>query len=648
MPFNCNISSITQPAPQINTLELLAERGFFPTVERPHSIKNRWGYHCMLPGHEHDQNPSFWVHSDCIRWNDFACGRGGGPKDLIDLMGGSDPIPRLPEVPKPPKAAKKQREALQGCTLAQLATAKNLPVDCLRSQGWYDSTYAGKPAFAVPWPGGIHYQVNLNGKPKYLWSKGSKASILGIDRLEEIRRGGWALIVESETDFVAGLLIGLPVMAIPGATTWRKEWAFQFQGCQIYVWKEPGPGGDALVEKLIESFWDVRVIQSPPGIKDLNELYSQAGSGARAFFDDLRAAAQSCRQVFQPNQNLVQREKSSKGLPLGRRARPREEHQAALAPPLPQIDMGMSFQSWVEGSLSFPCTKFGSVLNIYLNQLKDRLLEQLKEQGEAETYEKVAHCWEFYKEFICQTTERSFVVRFHCGERGCSMCAIWLLERFFEDKEVVLKDLERPAVYRISLGSQRIGPFPQDKQRQIKQIYQQVRGMVTHLTDNGVLKDFLYGIRAHVRGEIISLELAILAEYDRDLEAQLAEHSSKETGVTAYVERIPCADRREAQRAMSMLMAIPLVWDSLEDYSVWWAATKGAKLIQGKGKFYKIAGGGASNKKPPAGAGTSPCPICRRCQPVARESFYEVKTTETRTVVSEITGETFLERVDSG
>jgi hypothetical protein len=93
-------------------------------------------------------------------------------------------------------------------------------------------------------------------------------------------------------------------MAIPGASTWQKEWAFQFQGCQIYVWKEPGPGGDTLVEKLIESFWDIKTISAPPGIKDLVELYSQAGAGAREFFDDLKAEARPFRGVRQ-EQNVA-------------------------------------------------------------------------------------------------------------------------------------------------------------------------------------------------------------------------------------------------------------------------------------------------------------------------------------------------------
>jgi hypothetical protein len=187
-----------------------------------------------------------------------------------------------------------------------LARAKNLPIDALRSNGGCNSTYAGKPAIAIHWPGGIQYRVNLDDSPKYKWRIGSKVSILGIDRLEEIRRIGWAIIVEGWTDFVAGRIMGLPVIAIPGAATWQKGWAFQFQGCQIYVWKELDRGGETLVKKLSESFWDFKIIEAPPGIKDLAELYSQAAAGAREFFGELKAAAKSFRKVPQ-EENVADR-----------------------------------------------------------------------------------------------------------------------------------------------------------------------------------------------------------------------------------------------------------------------------------------------------------------------------------------------------
>jgi hypothetical protein len=632
------------------TLELLAARSIFPDVENPRSVKDRYKFHCPLPGHANDRNPSFWVHSDGIQWKCFPCGEGGGPRKLLELLGG-DPIPRTPQPPKPPKKATKEETVINGCPLAELAEARNLPLDFLTSLGWHDSRpreARGNVVATIPWPGGLHYRVNLDDGPKYKWKTGSHVSILGLDRLEEVRRGGWAIFVEGDTDYAAGLLMDLPVMALPGASTFKAEWALQFQGCQVYVWQEPGKGGETFVKTLGEAFWDVQVIAAPPGVKDLCELHDQAGDGAREFFDELKAEARRWRQVQLPksgsttlNPNLFQgqRPRRKKG-----RNKTQEPYLEALTAPHPGIDDHTSFGTFTDGALTFYCNKFGFVLKSYLADLKDKLLAFLKETGDGERYERTAHCWEFYRELVCQTTERSYLARFHCGERGCSLCGIWAIQHFFEEKEAVLAQLEKPAVYRVILGSECIGPFPQDKERQIKKLYTRVRGMVTHLSDNGTLKDFLYGVRARIQGRIISVEVDLLTPYARELESQLQEHFSRETGVRAYVQRIPCDDRREAQRAMANLMAVPIVWETNEDYEVWRKATKGMKLIQGKGMFYKVAGGTGKAKAREAGT-TSPCPICRKCAPVVKPGFHNVDTTQSREVVSDLTGETYIERV---
>jgi hypothetical protein len=298
--FHFTLSNTGLPHPTgATTINLLAEKGIHPAWENPHSIKDRYYYLCPLPGHGNDSHPSFSVHSDGVQWHCFPCGLGGGPAKLLKLLG-SEPIVRTSKpgktAQKPTKKPRKE-ETINGCTLAQLAAGKNLPIEFLRSLGWYDTTYKGKPAVAVSWPSGIHYRVNLVGETKYKWRSGDHVSILGIERLEEVRRRGWALFVEGETDYAAGLLLGLPVMALPGASTFKKEWALQFQGCQIYVWKESDRGGETLVRKLADAFYGVQVIEAPPGVKDLCELQDQSGAGANDYFQELLKEAQPSRPV---------------------------------------------------------------------------------------------------------------------------------------------------------------------------------------------------------------------------------------------------------------------------------------------------------------------------------------------------------------
>jgi hypothetical protein len=298
---------------QSSSFDILAGRGHFPEREQPHRPKDAFLYRC--PFHL-DSNPSFSLHEDRMRWKCWAgCGQ-GGPGELLQRFGDGYVAPVRP-APKP-KKVKSKSSSFSGCALHQLSEAKGLPIQYLRSLGWHDTNYCGRTVVAIPWPGGTHYRINLDGKPKYLWKKGSKVSILGIDRLEEIRRGGWVLVAEGETDFAAGRLMGLPVVAIPGASTWQNEWTLQFQGCHIYVWKEPGPGGESMVRSLAKAFWMVNVIEAPAGIKDLVDLRDQSGAGAVDFFNDLKLLAQEvyCDREGQPrplvafDQKIVPADKS--------------------------------------------------------------------------------------------------------------------------------------------------------------------------------------------------------------------------------------------------------------------------------------------------------------------------------------------------
>jgi hypothetical protein len=322
--FNSNGTKCPHPtAQEPTTLELLASRGIFPVKTHTQHPKDYYQFLCPLPGHANDRNPSFYVHQDGIRWKCFVCGLGGRQGTLIRLLG-SEPIARTPKPPKPAKKATKKEQTINGCTLAQLAAAKNLPIEFLRSLGWHDTIYQGKPAVAIPWPGGTHYRVNLEDKPKYFWKKGSHVSILGLERLEAVRRGGWVLFIEGETDYAAGLLMGLPVIALPGASTFKDEWALQFQGCQIYVWHEPDRGGETFVKTLDQVFYGVQVIKAPAGVKDLCDLHDQAGEGARRFFEELKSEARLWRQIDSPK-NVTDKVSNNNTLYLNRDITPKSQ-----------------------------------------------------------------------------------------------------------------------------------------------------------------------------------------------------------------------------------------------------------------------------------------------------------------------------------
>ena len=70
------------------------------------------------------------------------------------------------------------------------------------------------------------------------------------------------------------------------------------------------------------------------------------------------------------------------------------------------------------------------------------------------------------------------------------------------------------------------------------------------------------------------------------------------------------------------------------------------KMVQGKGRFYKIAGGAKGAKKTPEQiARQVECRICGSCVPERLYGVFPVVTTPVREVISPYTGQIYLEPV---
>jgi hypothetical protein len=278
------------------TLEWLAQQGIYPAKEKPYSEKNRYGYHCPLPGHEHDQHPSFWLHSDGVRWKCFPCREGGGLAKLKVLMGG-DSIPRMPWPEKAPKPIKKQEHST-GCTLTQLGAAKGLPPEFLKVvMGWEDYSYYGMPSVRMPYEHSTQLRVGLTGN-RFRWLKTGNPETEAYNAKEMYKvepehpdpANHTILVVEGTTDCAAAKYIDLPfpVRGLPGTGTWNKhtapQWTNQLAGWDVVLYKEPGSAGEKLAQAMAEYIPTLRIIDaSITGYKDLCELVA-------AFHGDLEGA----------------------------------------------------------------------------------------------------------------------------------------------------------------------------------------------------------------------------------------------------------------------------------------------------------------------------------------------------------------------
>jgi hypothetical protein len=146
-------------------------------------------------------------------------------------------------------------------TLGVYAELKRLPVDFLKGLGLADKKHAGGPAVRIPYrnPDGLEVAVRFRlalekepeGDNRFRWRTGSKAMLYGLWRLEVVREAGYVVLVEGESDCHTLWFHGIPALGVPGAGTWKDDWAGHLEGLGcVYAIVEPDGGGDEFRKKL--------------------------------------------------------------------------------------------------------------------------------------------------------------------------------------------------------------------------------------------------------------------------------------------------------------------------------------------------------------------------------------------------------------
>ncbi|GAG09828.1 unnamed protein product, partial [marine sediment metagenome] len=174
--------------------------------------------------------------------------------------------------------------------------AKRLPVDFLKSLGVSDMTYNRQPAVRIPYHYedeqelSVRFRLSLTGDNRFKWRKGDRAMPYGLNRLEKIRKAGWVLIVEGESDCWTAWLHNIQALGAPGKGIWPPEWGEYLKDLEVYVWQEPE--AEDFVLRMLKSAPDLRYIRAVDGIKDISEAHIQ-GRDIPALIEELKAKAES-------------------------------------------------------------------------------------------------------------------------------------------------------------------------------------------------------------------------------------------------------------------------------------------------------------------------------------------------------------------
>ncbi|MDE7243555.1 MAG: hypothetical protein K2O18_06210, partial [Oscillospiraceae bacterium] len=256
----------------------------------------------LCPFHQ-ESNRSFSVDLTTGQWKCFTEGEGGNFVTFwAKLHGyGNDTKRAYNEILEKYGAAKtgtKRPDAQPNVppkpyTLQQYSKEKHLPTEWLSNVCQLSTErdyWDGTDWLKIPYLDESGQQVTYRkryGDKAFRWNKGAKTTLYGLWRLPDIRRTGWAILVEGESDAQTLWYLGFPAIGVPGASNFKPEQTEMLQGLTLYIHQEPDQGGKTFVEKTLRGLqrggfqgkaklWSCKDL----GTKDPSDLYIQRGKEA--------------------------------------------------------------------------------------------------------------------------------------------------------------------------------------------------------------------------------------------------------------------------------------------------------------------------------------------------------------------------------
>jgi putative DNA primase/helicase len=241
------------------------------------AVQERSGnYIARCPAHD-DRNPSLSLAVKRERVL-VHCHAGCSQKDVLRAL------KRL-GVTKRDLTAASGHGTTTGCTLRQYARAKRLPRKFLRELGLGPIHYLGRRAVRIPYYDingeelAIRYRLALERSDerddRFRWRKHTKIVPYGLWRLEKAKAVGYVVILEGESDPQTLWFHGVPALGIPGAASWREDWATHLVDIpKIFVVVEPDRGGQVVLDWIERSSIRERVhIVDLGAVKDPSALH---------------------------------------------------------------------------------------------------------------------------------------------------------------------------------------------------------------------------------------------------------------------------------------------------------------------------------------------------------------------------------------
>lgn len=114
-----------------------------------------------------------------------------------------------------------------------------------------------------------------HGHGKYMGISGDTARMFNVGAV--LRAGSEIHVTEGEFDAIILNQLGLPAVAIPGATGWRSHYRVLLAGfSRIWIWGDPDEAGAELVNAITRSLRQAKAVRLKEG--DVTENYLAFGA----------------------------------------------------------------------------------------------------------------------------------------------------------------------------------------------------------------------------------------------------------------------------------------------------------------------------------------------------------------------------------
>lgn len=254
----------------------------------------------VCPFHN-DKKESFSANLKDGRWYCFAEGRGGNFTTFYAELNGISTDEAYKQIlekygalkePEPPKK-KEKAPGPDAYTLEEYAFSKRLPVEFLKETCGASTgrdkdkkTFLKLPYFNEEKTDPIFRKRYAHKEFKWSWGSSGKLILYGDWRLPEIRKAGWAVLVEGESDTQTMWYLKFPALGVPGASNFKAKMVPKLQDLKLYIHVEPDKGGETFLQKVTQVLREAEFIGEVYtwsckgfGVKDPSQLFLEKGAG---------------------------------------------------------------------------------------------------------------------------------------------------------------------------------------------------------------------------------------------------------------------------------------------------------------------------------------------------------------------------------